>query len=167
MRVNKVHIATVIVSIIIGLLITNHAMAAGKGYQKIEQTENAKVIELTNRVAKIYPVAPELIQAIIFYESSNRMEVKSSIGCVGYMQLYPKYQKARADKLGVSIYDTWGNILTGTDYLIELCEKYEDVAVALAYYNGDSKAGRDGYISNFAENILNLSRLLEEKHYGK
>ncbi len=142
------------------------AQASGPGYNDIRQTENKTVIELTERVAEIYPICPELLQAQIFYESSNRMSARSG-KCIGYMQVSTKYHGDRADKLGVSLYDGYGNILTGADYLVELCEHYGDVATALMIYNGTSDAverGENGNLTDYAKNILELSEKLERKH---
>ena len=142
------------------------AKADGPGYDYIEQTENQTVIEYTERVAEIYPICPELLQAMIFYESSNNPDARNGL-CVGYMQVSEKYHTGRADKLGVSIYDGYGNILTGTDYLMELIEKHGEVATALMVYHGESdalKKAEAGEISEYAEKVLDLSEKLERKH---
>lgn len=142
------------------------AQASGPGYNDISQTENRTVIELTERVAEIYPVCPELLQAMVFYESSNKMSARSG-KCIGYMQVSTKYHGGRANKLGVSLYDGYGNILTGTDYLMDLCEQYGDVATALMVYNGTSDAverGETGDLTDYARNILDLAEKLERKH---
>ena len=87
--------------------------------------------------------------------------------CIGYMQVSEKWHADRAKQLGVSIRDGYGNILTGTDYLYELCEKYGDVALALMVYHGESDAeekAERGEISAYANKILDLSAKLEELH---
>lgn len=142
---------------------------SGKGYQCIEQTENEAVIELTEQVAEIYPICPELLQALIFYESSNQPYVVSSYGDIGYMQVNPKWQSDRMDKLGVTdLYDGYSNILVGTDCLYELCVEYGDIALALMAYNmGSDKAvklAESGIISDYAKRILDLSYELERLH---
>ncbi len=153
---------------ILASVLTAQANAGGPGYSRIEQTENAAVIQYTNQVAEKYAICPELLQAMVFYESSNKMSAKNG-KCIGYMQVSTKYHGGRADKLGVSIYDGYGNILTGTDYLVELLEEYDDVAYALDVYNGNSKAKynhENGIISSYAGKILDLSEKLE-RHHGK
>lgn len=140
--------------------------ADGLDYNRIEDTENQTVIDITNQVAEIYPICPELIQAMVFYESSNKMSAKNG-SCIGYMQVSTKWHADRAKQLGVSIRDGYGNILTGTDYLFELCEKYGDVALALMVYHGESDAeekAERGEISAYANKILDLSAKLEELH---
>lgn len=143
--------------------------ASGKGYQYIEQTVNETVVELTEQITEIYPICPELIQALIFYESSNQSDIISKYGDIGYMQVNPKWQSDRMDKLGVSnLYDGYSNILVGTDYLYDMCVEHEDVAVALMAYNmGSDKAvelAEAGVISDYARKILDLSHELEILH---
>lgn len=140
--------------------------AAGQGYDYIEQTENETIIELTERVAEIYPICPELLQAIIFYESSNNVNARNG-SCVGSMQVNEKYHAKRASKLGVSLYDPYGNILTGTDYLMELIVEYGEVGAALMVYNGSSDAlerAESGNLTSYAKKILDLSEKLERLH---
>ncbi len=164
--VTGVVIATVVLWAIIITIACLTALASGPGYNDISQTENQTVIRLTEQVAEIYPICPELLQAMVFYESSNKMSAKSG-KCIGYMQVSTKYHSGRADKLGVSLYDGYGNILTGTDYLMDLCEQYGDVATALMIYNGTSDAverGENGNLTDYARNILDLSEKLERKH---
>lgn len=151
-------------AILLGIAIT--ADASGPGYQYIEQTESQAVIALTEQVAEQYPICPELLQAIIFYESCNRMGVSNG-SCIGYMQVSTRYHSGRADKLGVSLWDGYGNILTGTDYLMELIEEHGDVAAALMVYHGEQGAvdrAERGEISGYARKILELSALLERNH---
>lgn len=142
------------------------ADAAGDGYNRIEDTQNETVIEITEKVAERYAICPELLQAVVFYESSNRMSARNG-KCVGYMQVSTRYHSSRAEKLGVSLHDGYGNILTGTDYLMELVEKYDDVATALMVYHGESNAtekAERGELSGYAKKILDLSEKLERLH---
>jgi hypothetical protein len=54
------------------------------------------------------------------------------------------------------------------DYLAELFNEYEDAALVLMIYNGDSDASAfaqgDCEMSGYASDILTYSRELEEKH---
>lgn len=143
--------------------------AAGPGYEGIEQTEDPAVVALTEAVAEIYPVCPELLQAITFYESSNQRTVASSYGDIGYMQINPRWQQARMDRLGIKdLEDGYGNILVGADYLCELFERYEDpILVVMCYNQGQNEATRmynGGWISEYALNVLHLSEQLERLH---
>lgn len=159
-------VMAVIIWLLVILAVGISAHADGQGYDRIEQTESREVIALTEAAAEIYPVCPELLQAVIFYESSNRADARNG-RCTGYMQIDPEYHRERADRLGVSLYDGWGNILTGTDYLAELCEEYGDIAAALMVYHGERDAAAKaeaGEISIYAGKILELSAKLERLH---
>lgn len=173
-KLNSIEGVRVVLLICIAIILLFAGMAVykistnadGPGYNRIEDTENQTVIEITNQVAKLYPICPELLQAMVFYESSNRMSAKNG-SCIGYMQVSTKWHADRAKQLGVSIRDGYGNILVGTDYLYELCEKYDDVALALMVYHGESDAEEKeerGEISDYARKILHLSEKLEELH---
>lgn len=141
---------------------------AAEGYTYIEQTEDATVIRYTEEIGARYGICPELLQAMIFYESSNNPKVVSAGGDTGYMQVNKKWHKDRMERLGVTdLTAGYGNILVGTDYLAELAGKYEDISLALMKYNGDSRADKlyqEGKMSDYAEKILNLSAELERLH---
>lgn len=137
------------------------------GEAHCETTEPSKrIIEITEEVGEMYYVCPELLQAIIFYESSYNNSCRTG-SCVGYMQVSEKYHKDRAKSLGVSLYSEYGNILTGTDYLMELFSRYGDLELALMKYNGDSRAealSKAGKKSEYVEKVLTLSEQLERAH---
>lgn len=138
-------------------------------YDFIEQTENEEVIRISEEISKIYPICPELIQAQIFYESSNIREVISQCGDIGYMQVNPRWQEGRMAKLGVyELSDGYSNILVGCDFLYELFQKYGEVELVLMAYNeGEEAAVRkydSGQVSDYARNIMELSEKLERKH---
>ncbi len=159
--------ALILLLLAVGVCIGISAKASGPGYEYIEQTENRRVIELTEQMAQMYPICPELLQAMIFYESSNQPGARNG-SCIGYMQVNPRWHRERMDRLGVSdLYDGYSNILTGTDYLMELIKEYGDVATALMVYHGERNAERsasEGVISDYAGRILNLSSKLERLH---
>lgn len=138
-------------------------------YDSIEQAEDEEVIRITEEISKKYAVCPELIQAQIFYESSNRRDVISRWGDVGYMQVNPKWQVERMENLGViDLTDGYGNILVGCNLLYELFQKYGEVELVLMAYNeGEEAAVRkydSGQVSDYARNIMELSEKLERKH---
>lgn len=119
-------------------------------------------------IGDMYGICPEFIMAIIESESSGNPFAENG-GCKGLMQIYVKYHEERMERLGVTnIFDIRGNILVGVDYLSELFEKYEDPAMTLMVYNGDSSAWTywhsDGNISKYAEKILKRSEDLERLH---
>lgn len=88
--------------------------------------------------------------------------------CKGLMQVSDKWHKDRMNWLGVTnLFDEYGNILVGTDYLLELFEKYEDPGLVLMIYNGDSQAfenAEKGILPEYAKGILERSAYLEELH---
>lgn len=138
-------------------------------YDFVEQTENEEVIRISEEISKIYPICPELIQAQIFYESSNDRTIVSECGDVGYMQVNPKWQSKRMEKLGAyNLKDGYLNILVGTDLLFELFQKYRELELVLMAYNeGEEAAVRkynSGQVSDYARNIMELSEKLERKH---
>ena len=119
-------------------------------------------------IGHMYNICPEFIMAIIEAESSGNQYAVNG-GCKGLMQIYEKYHKDRMERLGVTdIFDIRGNILVGVDYLSELFNKYEDPAMVLMVYNGDSSAwiywNSDGAISKYANKILKRSADLELLH---
>lgn len=147
----------------------HQVFAAGqdKGYIYIEQTEDEDVIRYTEETGARYGICPELLQAIVFYESSNNENAWDGTS-TGYMQVSRKWHEDRMDRLGVTdLTDGYGNILVGTDYLAELAERYEDLPLVLMKYNGDADAEKlhaQGKMSDYAEKILSLSAELERKH---
>lgn len=106
--------------------------------------------------------------AIIEHESSGQADVENC-GCKGLMQIYEKYHRDRMERLGVEdLYDPYGNILVGCDYLAELFNEYEDMSVVLMKYNGTSDAliriyeERTEYAESIMKRTMELERLHEE-----
>lgn len=127
-----------------------------------------EVVEISEELGSQYNICPELIQSICFKESGFQSDIESG-GCVGIMQVSPKWHKKRMERLGVTdLKDMRQNMKVATDYLSELAESYEDVGVVLMMYNGDSSAqdvicGTDS-VSDYAEEILTISAELERKN---
>lgn len=134
---------------------------ANDTYIKHQYKEYCKII------GKQYNVCPELLMAIIETESSGKANA-NNCGCIGLMQISEKWHKDRMKRLGVTdLTDPYGNILVGTDYLMELAEKYEDLGYVLMKYNGDSRADaywETGILSKYAKKILERSAELERIH---
>ncbi len=86
-------------------------------------------------VARIYPVPPALVKAVIRRESNFNPNAVSQVGAIGLMQLMPYTAK----KVGLRVSDLWvpkKNILGGTRLLSALLQYYDgDVIGALAAYN--------------------------------
>lgn len=121
-----------------------------------------------SEIAEDYGLDPSLVIAIIESESSGRRKVVSSAGCIGLMQISPKWHMERMEKLEVEdLEDAYGNILVGCDYLSELFGKYDDVYTVLMCYNEGESSGaveraEQGRYSKYAEKIVSRSRELEE-----
>lgn len=127
-----------------------------------------EIAEMAEEIGEQYNICPELLQAVAWKESRCRADAMNG-DCTGLMQIAPKWHQERMERLGVTnLMNPWENMLTSADYLAELAERYEDVAVALMVYNGDSGAEEvlagTGEISEYAEDILMLSAQLEEKN---
>ena len=119
-------------------------------------------------IGYIYNICPEFLMAIIETESSGNPNAENGT-CKGLMQISERWHQDRMRRLGVTnIYDVYGNILLGADYISELQERYEDIGLILMIYNGDSKANdyKNGTvpISKYAEKILNRAADLERLH---
>ena len=120
-----------------------------------------------------YYICPEMIMAIVEHESSGQADARNG-SCKGLMQINEKYHSDRMERLGVAdIYDPYGNILVGCDYLAELFAEYEDMSIVLMKYNGTSGAVKKGYENRtkYADGIIKrtmeLERLHEEKESSK
>ena len=90
--------------------------------------------------ASKYEVAPELVAAVIWAESSGDPNAVSHRGARGLMQLMPE----TATELGVTtILDPRENVEGGTRYLRQMLDAHEgDVSLALAAYNAGPDAVR-------------------------
>ena len=109
-------------------------------------------------ICKDYNVEPALVQSIVWHESRYDPTVSNG-QCIGLMQVSKKWHGERANKLGVKdLYDPYGNILVGVDYIHELLTKYEDPALALMMYNMSHATAKrlynNGIISEYAKAVL-------------
>ena len=113
---------------------------------------------------KMYDICPELLMAMIEAESSGNPKAENG-DCKGLMQISERWHTGRMEEIGAD--DIWSetdNIHIGANYLHELFNRYEDVALVLMVYNGESDAvekAEKGYISDYARKILDRSAELE------
>lgn len=122
------------------------------------------IVEITERVGEQYDICPELLQAIAWRESRFDADAVNASGtCFGLMQVSEKWHSHRMND-GENLLDPETNIRVATEYLSELFERYEDPAIVLMIYNGDSRWSKSNYISGYAEDILSLSAELEDFH---
>lgn len=128
--------------------------------EPVEKSEEDCINDYVELICESYSnVTPELVESVILSESSYNPKAKNG-NHVGLMQVSTKWHKDRASNLGVEdLYDPYGNILVGVNYLDELIAQTDgDVAWALMIYNmGHKKAYElysQGIISSYASTIL-------------
>ena len=113
---------------------------------------------------EMYDICPELLMAMIEAESSGNPKAENG-DCKGLMQISEKWHTGRMEEIGADdIFSESDNIHIGANYLHELFNRYEDVALVLMVYNGESDAvekAENGYISDYARKILDRSAELE------
>lgn len=163
----KNKIIGIVLALIISLLPSITIIAS----EEIEETFiSEEYQEYVYEISNYYIICPELVMAIIESESSGKANVKNG-NCKCLMQINEPCHKDRIKRLGVTdIYEPYGNILVGVDYLSELFEMYEDVGLVLMIYNGSSKAksfAERGILTNYASKILERSEELEMLHEQK
>lgn len=123
------------------------------------------LIPYIEEVAAEYCVSPELIEAMIETESGGLSHVSNG-SCIGLMQVSTRWHRDRAQRLGADLHTDQGNIMVGTDYLMELASDDDgegDLYYVLATYNGQSDAA-PGKVSGYATEILNRADELEVIH---
>lgn len=125
------------------------------------------VKEISEELGQAYNICPELIQAICWRESRFQTDAENG-GCIGIMQVSPRWHKDRMDKLGVTdLMDPKQNMEVAVDYLADLVEDEEDMEEALMRYHGESRIQErldSGKMSAYVESILALSAELEMKN---
>ena len=117
-----------------------------------------------------YNICPEFLIAVAKRESEFNPEAVNG-SCVGLMQVSLMWHTDRMERCHVTEEEMWtvdGSMHVAADYLAELFDEYEDAALVLMIYNGDSDASSfaqgDCDMSDYASDILTYSRELEEKH---
>lgn len=122
-------------------------------------TREELINSYVNEICLMYPlIDSKLVKSVIFYESTYNPDCKTG-SCLGLMQISTKWHKERMARLGVTnLYDPYGNILVGVDYLSELQTKNKNISLTLMMYNmSHSKArelSRKGIQSKYAKSVL-------------
>ena len=148
-----------VVSVVVLLAIIPMQTSAGRDY-----------LPICNEIGEKYGICPELIQAIVEKESNYNENAVSSHGAIGLMQVIPRWNQDRMDRLGVTdLTDPYQNILCGTDLISELADKYEDLYLVLMCYNQGEYGGaieqwENGQYSDYAVSIVERAAELEEAH---
>lgn len=134
----------------------------------VQAMEEEQVRELAEEIGTEYAICPELLQVLAFHESSYKEDAENG-GCIGLMQITPKWHEKRMEELGITdLYDPKQNMWCAADYLAELAGKYEDIGMVLMIYTGDSGAWEyyktgEG-LSEYVEELLKESEQLEREH---
>ena len=126
-------------------------------------------------VGNEYNICPELLEAIAYYESRFTPTAKNG-SHYGMMQINVKVHKERLvahEWTKEDMYIPYRNLVIAAEYLSELYEEYEENAIVLAMYSGNSKAvkkyEKHGTICSYAKKVLEKSyeyETLHGKHEG-
>jgi soluble lytic murein transglycosylase len=139
-------------------------------------------LDLVEKYAQEYDVAPSLLYGLIRTESAFRSAVVSRAGAVGLMQLMPATARDWADRLrrsgGPDYYnaddtvdstDPIFNVHIGTYYLKYLQDYFDDTFLALMSYNGgQNRIRRLRSASRLPVDLfIETVTILETRDYGK
>ena len=123
-------------------------------------------------ISNFYGLDPYIIKAMIYQESRyDPKAYNEASNATGLMQVVPKWHKDRMNRLEVySLFDPYGNILVGCDYLKELLDRTGDIRLALMMYNMDHSSARSlynkGIVSQYAKDILKRAEQLRTGGVG-
>lgn len=152
-------------AIILTLIFSMFIVATVQAQEIVEVPEDVK--EISEELGEQYNICPELIQAICWKESRFQSDVENG-GCVGIMQVSPKWHKERMYRLGVTdLTDTRQNMTVAVNYLSELLKDGEDMEKPLMQYHGESRiieCLETRQMSEYVEDILTLSEELERRN---
>lgn len=137
-----------------------------KDKPKVKLSKEDKINKYVDKICDSYGVAPELIKSMIFFESTYNPKATNG-NCKGLMQVSEYWHKDRMKRLGVTdLYDPYGNVLVGVDFVSELIDDYEELELVLMLYNMKrSTAFRDyknGNISDYAIKIIKRSQEMKK-----
>ena len=173
-------IVGVVIGLIVMLLCTVKVFAANNPEEAEREkalmylSENAVVIPeevefWCEFYGERYDICPEILEAVCWKESRCTPDAQNaSKTCKGLMQIKPACHQARMARCDVqNIFGIRENIKVGADYLSEL-KGTEDIAVALAIYNGQSDSQvekvRQGKYTGYVAKVLEVSAALERAH---
>jgi soluble lytic murein transglycosylase len=125
--------------------------------------------------ARNYELEPALLAAVIYQESKFDADARSPSGAIGLMQLLPETAKGIALRTGGTrfrvddLYDPEINVRYGAWYLHHLLDKYGDLELALAAYNGGQgnvdRGIRYAETEAYVERVIGL-REIYRRAYG-
>lgn len=118
-------------------------------------------------VCETYNICPEFVEALIWYESGWKPDVKVG-SFVGLGMVHEGYAKERMKRLGVTdLNNAYQNMIVTVDLLTEFFDEYEDPAKVLDRYNGQLHSDawyEQGNMTRYSKKILELSEELEREH---
>lgn len=111
-----------------------------------------------------------VVLALIERESHYKYSASGDKGnSKGYMQVYEKWHKNRMqEEYCTDLYNPYGNIRVGTNFLREIFNKYSDISKALMVYNmGESGAVKQWdkgvYETKYSREIINRAQDIEQE----
>lgn len=129
-----------------------------------------EIKEIAEVVGYEYDICPELLEAIAYRETRFTPSARNGKH-YGLMQVNVKVHKERIEKYGwteTDMFDAFKCMMVAADYLHELFLTYEDDAIVLFYYSGNTKAinryKEYGFLCPYAEDVLGRSYEYEEIH---
>ncbi|MBD5549510.1 MAG: lytic transglycosylase domain-containing protein [Lachnospiraceae bacterium] len=162
-RIFKYYITATALTVVTSLLIAMTVHAA----EPVIVPDDVK--EISEELGAQYDICPETIQSIGWWESRFDPKAENG-GCIGIMQINPRWHQDRMDKLGVTdLLDTRQNMTVAVDYLSDLLKEGEDMEIPLMRYHGESRIGERldaGEMSEYVESVLTLSAELEHMNEG-
>lgn len=129
-----------------------------------------EIEEACEYYGKKYNICPEILESMCWVESNCIPSIQSpDKECKGLMQIKPSSHSDRMNRLNAkNVFGIWDNIEIGTDYLYELLNGGDEIAVALAQYNGQSESKiertRKGEYTGYVKKVLDISQALERVH---
>lgn len=114
-------------------------------------------------------IDPAIVIAMIQKESGFDIKAVGDKGnSLGLMQIQPRWNKARMDKLECTdLLDPYQNLKVGIDILAELIAEDKSIEWALMAYNGGhayaNRLVSEGRVSEYAEEVIRISNELERK----
>lgn len=129
------------------------------------------IAELFEKIAPMYDICPELMEAMAYRESRFIPTVREG-NCYGIMQVNVKIHKERIEKYDFTaddMFDAEKCIIVSADYLKELFDTYgDDDPIVLGAYSGNWKAvaryKETSMLFPYADDVLKRSRRYEEIH---
>lgn len=160
-RIIRLYIVGIALAAAASLLI----VMAARAEEPVIVPEDVK--EISEELGAQYNICPEILQSIGWWESRYQADAENG-GCIGIMQIMPKWHQERMERLGVTdLTDIRQNMTVAADYLSDLVRDEEDMEEALMRYHGESHIMERldaGEMSEYVEKILTLSAELERSN---